>query len=55
MWLVFGVGAANIIATIAVAYMKGNENIPSQATAAAQPIVPGDTPQAGVRPPAPRP
>lgn len=56
MWLVFCVGVANIIATIAVAYMKGNENIPPKpANAAAQPLVPRDAPQAGVRPPASRP
>lgn len=56
MWLVFGVGVANIIATIAVADMKDNENIPPKpATVAAQPIVPGDAPQAGERPPAERP
>jgi hypothetical protein len=56
MWLVFGIGVANILATIAVAYMNGNENTPPKpATAVAQPIVSGDAPQAGVRPPAPRP
>jgi hypothetical protein len=55
MWLVLGVGIANILATIAVAYMKGNESTPSKPATAAQPIVPRDAPQAGVRPPAPRP
>lgn len=56
MWLVFGVGVANIIATIAIAYMKDNENSPPKAaTAVAQPIVPGDASQAGIRPPAKRP
>jgi len=56
MWLVFGVGVANIIATIAISHMKDNENSPSKAaTAVAQPIVPGDASQAGIRPPEERP
>lgn len=56
MWLVFGVGVANIIATIAAAYIKGNESTPSKpAIATTQSIVPGNAPQAGVSPPAPRP
>lgn len=56
MWLVFGISAANIFATIAVAYMKGNNiSSPKAPAVVAQPIVPGDASQAGVRPPAPRP
>jgi hypothetical protein len=56
MWLVFGVGVTNIIATGALAFMKGNDSNQSKPAAiTAQPIVPGDAPQAGLRPPAPRP
>lgn len=44
MWLVFWIGVANIVATIAVAQMKGNEiSPPKPAAPAAQPIVPGGT------------
>jgi hypothetical protein len=43
MWLVFIVGVANIIATIAVAVVKGNESSqPKPVAAAAQPIIPPD-------------
>ena len=41
MWLVFGVGVANIIATIAIAVVKSNECSPPKPVAtAAQPSVP---------------
>lgn len=56
MWLVFCVGVANIIATIALGFIKGNENNQSKPAAiAAQPIVSRDAPQEGIRLPAPRP
>ena len=56
MWLVFGIGVANIIATIAVAYMKDNNiSSPKAAAIVVQPIVPRDASQADVRPPAPHP
>jgi hypothetical protein len=43
MWLVFFVGVANIVATIAVAVVKGNESSPLKpASTAAQPIIPPD-------------
>lgn len=43
MWLVFLVGVANIVATIAVAVVKGNENTQSKpVAAAAKPIIPPD-------------
>lgn len=41
MWLVFFIGVANIVATIAVAVVKGNESSPSKpAATAAKPIIP---------------
>jgi hypothetical protein len=41
MWLIFFVGVANIVATIAVAVVKGNENDQAKpAATAAQPIPP---------------
>lgn len=56
MWLAVVIGVLNIIATISVAYLKGNECTTSKTAAtASQPIVPGDTSQAGLHPPAPRP
>ena len=43
MWLVFIVGVANIAATLAVAYVKGNECALTKPVAiAAQPIIPPD-------------
>ena len=46
MWLVFFIGVANIVATIAVAVVKGNEsNPPKPAASAAQPIIPPDLAQ----------
>lgn len=56
MWLVFGVGVANIMAILAVAYMKENEStLPKPVTAAIQPIVLGCAPQTSLRPPAQHP
>jgi hypothetical protein len=50
MWLVFGASIANIFATIAVGYIKGNDNIPPKPSAAANPSVPRSAEQTVERP-----
>jgi hypothetical protein len=54
MWLIFGVGVANIIATIAVGYMRGNDNNPPKQSTAAQLSIPRSVEQTDARPLAPR-
>jgi hypothetical protein len=50
MWLVLAIGIANIFATLAIAYVKGNDSMQSKPVAVtAQPVVPADRPPAGVR------